>query len=63
MGAYLNEGDRDQPDAGHVFWGDNYERLLEIKRRYDPKGTFWCVPCVGHEEWEMDEETGALCRV
>ena len=61
-GAYLNEADPQQPNPGYTFWGENYGRLLSIKRRIDPKGTFWCTPCVGSEDWTMDEETGQLCR-
>jgi len=31
------------------YWGDNYPRLLEIKRKYDPEGIFWCHNCVGSD--------------
>jgi hypothetical protein len=61
MGCYLNEADVYEPDWQQAFWGDNYERLLEIKRKYDPHGTFWCLPCVGNEDWEMNG-SGRLCR-
>lgn len=62
MGCYLNEADVYEPDPGQAFWGDNYARLLELKRSYDPNGTFWCLPCVGNEDWTMNENTGQLCR-
>jgi hypothetical protein len=45
-----------------VFWGDNYERLLEIKRQADPTDVFWCSPCVGDERWEQ-RDNGQLCKV
>jgi hypothetical protein len=59
-GAYVNEADPYEPDFQHAFWGDNYERLLEIKRKVDPDDVFWCHPCVGNERWE--EVDGVLCR-
>jgi len=30
-------------------WGEQYPRLLEIKRRLDPQGIFLCHHCVGSE--------------
>lgn len=50
-----------QPDWQQVFWGENYERLWEIKRRVDPHDVFWCHPCVGNEGWE--EVGRRLCKV
>lgn len=40
---------RYEPNWESVFWGDKYERLLEIKRRVDPTGLFICNRCVGGE--------------
>ena len=57
-GAYLNEADPTNPDWQTVFYGENYGRLLDIKRRWDPKGVFWCKPCVGHELWEVTDGPG-----
>jgi FAD/FMN-containing dehydrogenase len=39
-GSYVNETDYFEPDWQHSFWGDNYPRLLDIKRRYDPANLF-----------------------
>ena len=39
-GSYLNETDYFEPDWQDSFWGANYPRLLEIKRRYDPANIF-----------------------
>jgi hypothetical protein len=39
-GTYLNESDYFQADWKEVFWGANYSRLLDIKRRYDPADVF-----------------------
>ena len=41
-----------------VFWGDNYNRLLKIKNKYDPNGLFYCHHCVGSEYWQE----GGMCR-
>lgn len=29
------------------YWGENYQKLVQIKSKYDPNGTFWCHHCVG----------------
>ena len=39
-GAYVNEADYFEPDWQQSFWGSNYRRLLDIKRRYDPTNLF-----------------------
>jgi berberine-like enzyme len=60
-GAYLNEAGPEQPNYRHEFWGENYDRLLKIKRDIDPDDVLWCTPCVGNERWE--DVGGQLCRV
>ncbi|KAL1868863.1 hypothetical protein VTK73DRAFT_3443 [Phialemonium thermophilum] len=60
-GAYINEANPWEPDWQRTFWGDNYPRLLQIKRAVDPEDVFWCTPCVGSEGWE--ERENRLCRV
>lgn len=59
-GAYFNEADFNQPDWQWAFFGENYERLREIKRKYDPGNVFWCKQCVG-SEWLVLGEDGRLC--
>ncbi|KAK3375929.1 hypothetical protein B0T24DRAFT_572387 [Lasiosphaeria ovina] len=61
MGAYVNEADRYEPQWQSTFWGDNYPRLLKIKRAVDPDDVLWCTPCVGSELWQ--EADDALCRI
>jgi FAD/FMN-containing dehydrogenase len=53
-GAYFNESDYFQKDWQQAFWGANYERLLEVKRRYDPDGLFYVHHGVGSEGWSAD---------
>ncbi|KAK2020961.1 FAD binding domain-containing protein [Colletotrichum zoysiae] len=62
MGAYLNEGLPHERDWQKTFWGDNYARLLDIKKSVDPGDTFWCHPCVGNEGW-AERSDGRLCKV
>lgn len=38
--AYQNFIDRSQSDWQHAYYGENFERLTKIKRRYDPDGLF-----------------------
>ncbi|OAL05518.1 hypothetical protein IQ06DRAFT_265677 [Phaeosphaeriaceae sp. SRC1lsM3a] len=46
-GSYMNEGDWSEENWQQTFFGDNYGRLLDVKRRYDPTGLFNCWKCVG----------------
>ncbi|KAK7470124.1 hypothetical protein VKT23_001565 [Stygiomarasmius scandens] len=51
-GAYFNEASLYESDPQHTFFGDHYERLEEIKDRYDPSGLFIVVEGVGSERWD-----------
>ncbi|EFQ95236.1 hypothetical protein PTT_06823 [Pyrenophora teres f. teres 0-1] len=68
-GAYLNEADRMEPDWQRSFWGDNYGRLLALKRDIDSKDLFWVDKGVGSERWRVEsfdgvpDENGELCPV
>ncbi len=57
-GTYVNETDYFEPNWQQEFWGENYDRLSQIKRKYDPDGLFFCHHCVGSEQWTKD----GLCR-
>jgi FAD/FMN-containing dehydrogenase len=48
-GSYVNETDYFEPDWQRSFWGDNYPRLLDIKRHYDPSNVFRVHHGVGSE--------------
>ena len=43
MGAYVNEAGANEPDFQEFLGGDNYSRLLTIKRKYDPNDVLWCI--------------------
>ena len=68
-GAYINEADPEEPDWQTSFFGENYGRLLDIKKKWDPWGLFWAPTTVGSEDWEVRTEdglrtqNGPLCRV
>jgi hypothetical protein len=53
-GAYVNEADYFQSGWQQAFWGAHYQRLLRIKRRWDPDGLFTVHHGVGSEGWSAD---------
>jgi len=53
-GSYLNEADAREPNFQQTFFGDNYERLSQIKRAYDPEDLFIVRAGVGSERWDDD---------
>lgn len=63
MGAYMNEANPYNSNWKHDFFGANYERLAEVKRKYDPTESLYAVSRVGAEWWDYDLQSGKLCRV
>jgi FAD/FMN-containing dehydrogenase len=57
--SYVWETDYFEPNWQESFWGDNYARLLVIKRKYDPEGLFFLHHGVGSEDWSADGFTRA----
>ncbi|KAL5436005.1 hypothetical protein PMIN07_012137 [Paraphaeosphaeria minitans] len=57
-GAYMNEGDMQDPEWKDTFYGSYYERLLEVKKKWDPEGVFWVISGVGSDEWEVRDSSG-----
>jgi FAD/FMN-containing dehydrogenase len=53
-GAYVAESSFFEPEWQRAYWGSNYARLLEIKKKYDPGGLFFVHHGVGSEEWSAD---------
>ncbi|KAH6679766.1 hypothetical protein B0J14DRAFT_533858 [Halenospora varia] len=60
-GIYMNEADFRQPNWQETFFGDNYEKLLAIKKKWDPQSMFYAIKSVGSEAWEVAED-GRMCR-
>jgi hypothetical protein len=60
MGAYANEASRFTPGWRRAFWGTNYERLSEIKARYDPEHLFWVTPGIDADKWVVEGDR--ICR-
>lgn len=63
-GAYLGESDTYEPDWRQAFYGDKYDKLYQIKQKFDPKGVFFAETAIGSEDWKAgDDRLGRLCRV
>ncbi|ETS81059.1 hypothetical protein PFICI_06061 [Pestalotiopsis fici W106-1] len=61
-GAYMNEADWAQPDFQEVFFGSNYETLLQIKDKWDPSDLFYATAAVGSDAYTVTSD-GRLCSV
>ena len=53
-GAYVSESNYFEKGFQNSYWGSNYTRLAEIKRKYDPDGLFFVHNGVGSEQWSAD---------
>jgi FAD/FMN-containing dehydrogenase len=53
-GAYVSESNYFEKGWQHSYFGSNYPRLAEIKRKYDPDGLFFVHNGVGSEQWSAD---------
>lgn len=62
-GAYMNEGNPYNSHFKQDFYGSHYERLLEIKQKYDPTESLFVLSGVGSDKWDYDLQSGQLCRV
>lgn len=51
---YLNEADAELEDWQSWFWGKKYNRLLQIKNKWDPEGLFVVRHGVGSEDWDSE---------
>lgn len=68
-GAYFNEADVLEPNWQRSFFGSNYDKLVRIKREWDPWHVFWAPTTPGSEAWavqtssELPTQNGRLCRL
>ncbi|KAI1075950.1 hypothetical protein F5B20DRAFT_343420 [Whalleya microplaca] len=60
-GAYMNEADFQQPQWQDTFFGTNYGKLLDIKKKYDPNNMLYATVAVGSEAYTVDAD-GRMCR-
>ncbi|KAI1524242.1 GlcD FAD FMN-containing dehydrogenase [Pyrenophora tritici-repentis] len=60
-GSYVNEADFRQPNFQSTFWGENYDKLLDIKKKWDSSGLFYATVGVGSEAWTVQTD-GRMCR-
>lgn len=60
-GSYMNEADFRQADWQETFFGEKYDRLLEVKNAWDPENLFYILKGVGSEAWTVADD-GRMCR-
>lgn len=48
--TYYNEDWVLETNWQEAMFGSNYDRLLQIKKKYDANGLFNCRQCVGSED-------------
>ena len=53
-GSYVSEAGYSDPAWQRRSFGDNYQRLAEVKGRYDPDDLFITHHGVGSERWSQD---------
>lgn len=61
-GTYLNEANFQQSNWQEEFYGEKYQALLAVKRKYDPDNLLYATTAVGSESSVVDGE-GRLCTV
>ncbi len=53
-GSYVSESNYFEKEWQQSYWGSNYPRLAEIKKKCDPGGLFFVHNGVGSEQWSPD---------
>lgn len=59
-GTYMNEATFDNPTWKWDYYGLNYDKLLEVKDKYDPHSVFHGPASVGSDKWTVAAD-GRLC--
>ncbi|KAF1944008.1 FAD binding domain-containing protein [Clathrospora elynae] len=60
-GSYMNEADFHQRNWQSTFFGTNFDKLVQIKKKYDPESMFYILKGVGSDDWVVSAE-GRMCR-
>ena len=60
-GAYMNEADSNDPLWKTAFFGENYDKLLNIKKKWDSNDLFYAKTAVGSDAWTVAGD-GRLCK-
>lgn len=60
-GAYINEATFDNAHWKEDYFGANYDKLLRVKKRYDPQFVLYGPASVGSDAWVRAAD-GRLCR-
>ncbi|CAN5193063.1 FAD-binding protein [soil metagenome] len=60
--AYVSESDFFDPDWKAAYWGEHYERLVQIKRRLDPHGLFHVHHGIDSDAWDEGGFSAAESR-
>ncbi|KAL4808590.1 hypothetical protein BDV18DRAFT_150977 [Aspergillus unguis] len=60
-GTYENESNFLQPNWKQVFFGDNYDKLSQIKSKWDPNNFFYAYKGVNSDYWTVSED-GRMCK-
>ena len=66
----MSECDYIKPRWQQSFFGDKYEKLLKLKKKWDPDSVFYATNAMGGEEWVLGEllmehlpsQDSRLCR-
>ncbi|RAH78872.1 hypothetical protein BO86DRAFT_450053 [Aspergillus japonicus CBS 114.51] len=62
-GAYMNEANPFDPEFKRDISGANYDRLVQVKAKYDLTESLFVLAGVGSDRWDYDLDSGRLCRV
>ena len=60
--TFMLQGDLYEPNWQDAYWGSNYPKLLQIRKKWDPKGVFYTQTTPGTENWEVIDTGRKLCK-
>lgn len=60
--ANVEQGDLNEPNWQTAYWGSNYPRLLQLRKKWDPNGVFYTQTTPGTENWAILDYGKKLCK-